>query len=164
MGYTTEFQSAIVVRPQLPNEFVSRWNEAKQGTPGKAYVASSRWDEDGQWVLDEPDMLPGVVHAAKPQAWCRWELAQWTMIETLEPVTLISWDGWEKFYDYEEWLQVLVDVIEREHGAHEYDGAMDWSGEDPDDAGRLFVERTDNQAQVVREYRSPWFDPPGWLR
>lgn len=51
----------------------------------------------------------------------------------------IEWDGGEKFYDYEEWLQYLVDKVIAPAGI-ELTGSVAYSGKDVEDVGLLLIE------------------------
>ena len=137
MGYTTEFCGTIAVTPALPLEFIERWNKATEGTPGKRYVSSYR---DG--VSDEPDMLPGFP-GRKPRAWCQWVL----VANQDDAYTGIEWDGNEKFYDYINWLQFLVAAIRNVEPDAEFEGFIEWDGEEHGDIGALRV-NADGQVEV----------------
>lgn len=136
--YSTDFAGALVVRPPLPASFLSRWNRARRGTPGREYVRSFQPIASGVHAVDAPDMLPGFAHAGKPQEWCHWKLLPGVSGDG-EHVTLVIWDGRDGFLSFHDWLQILVDVIERDVGAHVYDGRIRWCGEDPDDRGLLSI-------------------------
>ena len=164
MSYDTEFDGEIRIRPALPSEFVARWNTAREGTPGRQYVASNQFGPDGRMVHDEPDMLPGVDHPCKPQAWCPWHVTQDQTIGGRVTSTLIGAAVDRAQPEYEEWLQVLIDVIERDLGPHDYQGALIWSGEWDDDEGRLVVERDAHGARVVREWRDTYYPGGGFHR
>ena len=129
MGYQTDFEGAIAVRPALSDDFVQRWNTATEGTPGKAYVSSSQYGK-----TDYPDMLPGFEHP-DIHHWCNWEL------EADDDRTLIQWNGGENFCQYDAWLQALVDCILREFPASEFTGEIEWDGEERGDLGKLYVVR-----------------------
>ena len=56
--------------------------------------------------------------------------------------TGIEWDGGEKFYAYESWLQYLIDHFLKPWG-HVVEGVVEYQGEDPSDFGRLRVDGGD---------------------
>lgn len=59
---------------------------------------------------------------------------QWVLSKSLDR---IGWDGNEKFYDYEKWMQFVCDwLTEIGVGAN---GDLTWSGESADDVGVLSV-------------------------
>jgi hypothetical protein len=60
--------------------------------------------------------------------------------------TAIVWDETEKFYDYVEWLQYLIDNHLGPWG-YTLNGAMEWAGGDPDDQGVIHVK--DNGVQAI---------------
>jgi hypothetical protein len=51
----------------------------------------------------------------------------------------LEWDGGEKFYNYEEWLEYLIAHFFNRWG-YTLSGCVRWSGEDTDDVGTLAVE------------------------
>lgn len=74
---------------------------------------------------DDPDTIP-LPH---PNSYMQWVPGQ-----TLDS---IGWDGGEKFYEYEAWLQWLVNWL-KERGI-EAVGTIYWSGEESTDTGILNV-------------------------
>ena len=150
MSYWTEFFGVLVVRPGLPSDFVNRWNSARRGTPDREYVRSFRYVASGITQIDAPDMLPGFAHDRKPQEWCHWKVVPATS-GNRELVSLVMWDGSDNFLEYETWLQVFVDLIEREIGEHRWEGAIGWAGEETDDQGWLSIDRIGGRAVVSIE-------------
>jgi hypothetical protein len=71
----------------------------------------------------EPEGQPGL--------WCKWEPS--------EDDTEIQWSGAEKFYDYVEWLQYLIDHFLKRWG-YVLSGEVCWQGEEREDFGKIFVE------------------------
>lgn len=69
--------------------------------------------------------------ARGPDSYCQWE-------PTADGAAL-RWDGGEKFYNYVEWLQYLIDSRFGPWG-HTVTGSVKWSGEDASDNGVLTVE------------------------
>jgi hypothetical protein len=66
----------------------------------------------------------------QPGLWCQW-------IPT-EDGTAIEWDGCEKFYDYIEWLEYLIENFLKPWG-YVLEGTCEWQGEDRQDRGRIVV-------------------------
>ena len=62
--------------------------------------------------------------------WCQWE--------PTEDGTAIMWDQGEKFYDYDTWMQVIMDKFITPWGLVA-NGAITWDGEDSEDQGVLQV-------------------------
>lgn len=59
---------------------------------------------------------------------------QWVPTETLDQIV---WDGEEKFYDYDAWLQWICDLLKS--WGIESNGQLRWSGESTGDTGTLIV-------------------------
>jgi hypothetical protein len=76
------------------------------------------------------------VNPEFPGYWCQWQPSK--------DGTEIEWDGGEKFYNYEEWLEYLIQHFLEPWG-YVLNGTVKWSGEDAEDIGSITV--TDN---VVR--------------
>jgi hypothetical protein len=68
--------------------------------------------------------------SGQPGLWCQW-------IPT-EDGAGIEWDGGEKFYNYQEWLEYLVQHFLAPWGFI-LNGAVRWQGEERDDRGFLYV-------------------------
>lgn len=146
MGYSTDFVGGFNITPvlsQKDNEFLTRFSETRRmarnvgpeyGIQGEFYVDGTGYagqDRDST-VIDynsPPSTQPGL--------WCQW-------IPT-EDGTRLVWDGGEKFYDYVEWLQYLIDKILAPRG-YTITGTCEWQGEDSDDFGKIVV--TDNNVVV----------------
>jgi hypothetical protein len=68
--------------------------------------------------------------AGQPGLWCQWgpsECGQY-----------IGWDGGEKFYEYVEWLQYIIDHFLARWGL-KLNGVVRWRGECPGDRGSIVV-------------------------
>lgn len=76
-----------------------------------------------------------------PTSYCHWQLTRDCMG--------IEWDGGEKFYDYVEWLQFIVDKILAPAGLT-LSGQLEFDGEDSKDNGTISVV----DGKVVREENS----------
>ena len=70
----------------------------------------------------------GFEKAVQPGLWCQWIIKDDSLV----------WDGGEKFYNYVEWLQYLIDNFFDPLG-YELSGDIAWQGEDPDDCGVIHV-------------------------
>lgn len=66
----------------------------------------------------------------QPGLWCQW-------VPTAD-LRGLEWNQAEKFYDYTEWLQYLIDNFLKPWG-YTVTGSVDWRGEDFDDCGTLTV-------------------------
>jgi len=87
----------------------------------------------------DPEELPGY--------WCQW-------VPTNDG-TAIVWDDGEKFYNYVEWLEHIIENHLKPWG-YVLNGAVSWSGEDDDDSGTIYVK--DNAIRVVRDVIVPETD------
>jgi hypothetical protein len=66
-----------------------------------------------------------------PDSYCQWEISN----DRLH----IEWDGEEKFYDYVEWLQWLIDNKFKPAGLT-LTGSVQYDGEELEDVGTLSIE------------------------
>lgn len=73
-----------------------------------------------------------------PQAYLQWVIS--------EDGTRLEWDGSEKFYEYEEWLDYLLAECFTPWG-YKLNGEIHWNGEEPGDEGIIYVK--DNVAEAV---------------
>lgn len=129
MGYTTGFEGGFTVTPPLTDA------EAEDLS---AFANEDHRDTDDPWKGQ--DGMPGI--------WCQWVPVQsgWRTEsqrdENYAPSwDTIEWDGGEKFYDYVEWIQWLIDNKLAPTG-HVLNGSVAWQGEESDDMGRIVI--TDN--------------------
>ncbi len=93
---------------------------------------------DGHFTFDKPlddtalkafyditdDAYPG------PDSPCDWQLG--------DDNATLGWNGMEKFYHWQEWLQYIVDQILTPAGVM-MNGTVDYQGEDRDDFGQIVV-------------------------
>jgi len=87
-------------------------------------------------ILDynrEPQGQPGL--------WCQWV--------PNEDGTEIEWDGGEKFYNYVEWLEYIIDNFLKPWG-YKLNGAVKWFGEEPEDLGCIVVNDNVVKSKVAR--------------
>ncbi len=156
MGYTTDFSGWFEITPTLeekhrdylalfsggrrmkrdPVEAEKLSDPVRQvvglpiGVDGGYYVGSANLNfgqDSDPSVLNynrPPDDQPGL--------WCQW-------VPSDDGKTL-AWDEGEKFYEYAEWLQYLLDHFLIPWG-YELNGDVVWNGEDPDDRGILKIEK-----------------------
>ena len=104
MGYTTEFTGSIAVVPPLNEHeigYLRRFAAARHMTRDlDPYYCGS--DDD---VTDSgPDIRNlNEPMAEQPGLWCHWE--------PLRDGSAIEWNGQEKFYDANEWMDYLIRVF-----------------------------------------------------
>ena len=163
MGYTTYFTGQFKVTPMLTEDeadYLTAFSGSRRmkrnaklvealpdtrrikvglpvGPQGQYYVGSfddgnygqSEWSPHGYADAsitdynEEPDDQPGL--------WCQW-------VPT-EDRTGIEWNGTQKFYNYTEWLEYIIDHFLRPWGKT-VNGQVKWVGEDKNDRGLLIVE------------------------
>lgn len=73
----------------------------------------------------------------KPGYYCQWVVT--------EDGEFLEWDGNEKFYDYVEWLQWLIDNFFKSKDIV-LNGELKWNGEENGDLGKIIVK--DNVIEV----------------
>lgn len=139
MGYTTDFEGSFNITPvlsQKDNEFLTKFSETRRmarsvgseyGIEGEFYVDGTGWygqDHDNNVInYNRPPIT-------QPGLWCQW-------IPTDDGSELV-WNGGEKFYNYVEWLQYLIDKILAPRG-YTLNGECQWFGENRDDVGVIIV-------------------------
>lgn len=154
MGYTTDFDGTLSfnkpVTEQL-KEYINRfsytrrmprdnekikkiypnWRElcffGELGNKGEYFAPISNCygqDDDGT-VLD----YNGYKENVHPGLWCQW---------IINDDGDLAWDGGEKFYNYEEWLNYLIDRFFAPLG-YVLNGDITWQGEAFDDFGTIHV-------------------------
>lgn len=64
-----------------------------------------------------------------PGIWCDWHARD---------ASTLAWNGAEKFYNYVEWLNYVVDRYLKPNG-HQLNGEVTWHGEDHLDVGKIRV-------------------------
>ena len=122
MGYTTDFEGRFEVTPPL---------SANHSAYLDAFATTRRMRRNPKTTVQRDDRLR--------EAWCKW-------VPT-EDGCAIEWNGAEKFYDYVEWLEYLIEHFLGPWG-YLLNGTVSWQGEDGDDRGRLHV--TDNTVTTQR--------------
>lgn len=139
MGYTTDFEGSFNITPvlsQKDNEFLTKFSETRRmarnvgpeyGIEGEFYVDGTGWaGQDSDTTVIDYNRPPST----QPGLWCQW-------VPTDDGSELV-WDGGEKFYNYVEWLQYLIDKILAPRG-YTLNGECQWFGENRDDVGVIIV-------------------------
>lgn len=96
---------------------------------------------DGQFTFDADPTVSVVrdINALQsmdspegaPSSYCQWVVS--------EDLRGIKWDGGEKFYEYADWLQWIIDNILKPANLS-IRGSVHWRGEDATDSGHIVVE------------------------
>jgi len=85
------------------------------------------------------------VEIEYPGIWCQWRSS--------DDGKYLEWDQGEKFYNYVEWLQFLIDNYFEKWGV-QLNGQINWYGEDNGDLGQIHVTNskiTVKEGKVVYE-------------
>jgi len=157
MGYDTDFEGQFAVTPPLADNhrtYLAKFSETRR-MKRNAEMTAGRPDplreavglpvgiDGGYFVGAEgfagqeqaQDIVNGnAAPSGQPGLWCQW-------VPT-EDGTAIEWDGGEKFYDYVEWLEYLIEHFLKPWG-YRLNGEVKWQGEDMDDRGLLTVTDTE---------------------
>jgi len=154
MGYTTDFDGSVTINKKVDKAtydlLVGLHNTRRMKRDLKKLAKSlkitekealARYGKDGQLFVGATghggqDNSPDIVdYNAPPQdqpgLWCQWEIQ--------EDHKTIQWDGGEKFYNYIEWMQYLIEIILKPKG-YVVNGEIQWQGEEPEDKGIIRVE------------------------
>jgi hypothetical protein len=132
MGYSTDFYGRFDFNKALDDDTyellqglattrrMKRNVDPKYGTDGEFYI-----EDDNVGVLDynnPPSTQPGL--------WLQW-------IPTEDRLHL-EWDGGEKFYSYDEWLEYLIKAILSPRG-YTLNGTVKYQGEEYSDHGTITI-------------------------
>lgn len=152
MGYTTDFYGCLSFnKPVAPwlEEYINKFSESRRmkRDPEKIKEAFPNWGklcfngelgDEGQYFIGGEgcfgqDKDSSVIDhneppTGQPGLWCQW------VIENGE----LKWDYGEKFYNYEEWLDYLIDNFFEPLG-YMLNGDIEWQGEESDDFGIIHV-------------------------
>ena len=102
-------------------------------------IDSNFRDKDDLTVLNYNSPAPGV-----PSLWCQWIMSDHSTLE---------WNGGEKFYVYDQWLEFLIKNF-FEPAGYSLNGYVHWRREDFDDIGTIAVK--DNVMHVFQnEHLTP---------
>lgn len=96
------------------------------GAPGNV-LKSNDEDFGTYWSRHTKQIQDGLC---QPGLWCQWTIN--------EDGTCLEWDGGEKFYNYVEWLEYLIQHFFDKWGV-KLNGEITWEGEDSGDMGKIVV-------------------------
>lgn len=153
MGYMTDFRGSFKLsKPatQEQIEYLNRFSYTRRmkrdvkklnelykgefGLPGVGYGKEGEFfcKFDGNFGQSREDsIIEYNTHpSTQPGLWCQWVLTN--------DGTELEWDGREKFYNYVEWLQYIVENFFKRWGI-EINGKVKWKGEDKGDTGEIEV-------------------------
>jgi hypothetical protein len=145
MGYTTEFDGRIAIVPPLSEkeiEYINAFSDTRRmdREKGPYYVGDNTNGMNVEADVRDPNRPP----EGQPGLWCNWEV--------VEDGNFIEWNGAEKFYDAELWMQYIIDhficedpIARRENshfvflGEHMCNGEILAEGEEQGDVWKLVV-------------------------
>lgn len=156
MGYNTDFKGSLkfnkLVTPQL-KEYINRFSATRRmprnndkikelypnwkelcfmgelGYKGEYFAPDPKLTNFGQNHDDSILDYNGYTSAVHPGLWCQW------IIDNNDELV---WDGNEKFYNYEAWLDYLINHFFEPLG-YILNGDIEWQGEEIDDFGTIHV-------------------------
>lgn len=147
MGYTTDFYGSLQFnKPVAPwlVEYINEFSNTRRmkRDPEKIKELYPNWGKlcfngdlgvEGEYFIGNEDdsvLDHNSPPSTQPGLWCQWIINNNGELE---------WDGNEKFYNYEEWLNYLIDEFFEPLG-YELNGEIEWQGEEYDDLGTIHVE------------------------
>lgn len=165
MGYTTYFSGEFQFDKPVTEElkaYINKFSETRRmiRDNDKIKALYPNWEElcfngelgeNGAYFIGGGENYFGDTRDAsvidhndsgsQPGLWC-----QWIIDEDGELV----WDEGEKFYNYTEWLEYLIEHFFAPSG-YVLNGTVFYDGEESDDFGKIIV--TDNVVKVACGYR-----------
>ena len=149
MGYTTDFDGSFKINKPLDDGTFNLINglagTRRMGRRGLAF----EYGEEGEFYYDPHSDDYGQENNSniidynrppktQPGLWLQWFV--------LDDRQTIEWDQGEKFYEYVEWIEYLIDKILEPRG-YKVNGEVYWEGEDgASDIGKIEIK--DNQVKV----------------
>ena len=150
MGYTTEFKGKFLLNKALDQEtynFLKKLSETRRMKRNVSLLPEGyekynleNWGEEGEFFVDAgglcgQDRESSIVDyntppITQPGLWCHWT--------PTEDKLAIKWDDGEKFYDYIEWIEYLIDKILKPR-KYKLNGTVQWRGEEFDDIGEIQI-------------------------
>ncbi len=164
MGYQTDFEGEFTLDRPLDDEtyaFLCKLAKTRRMARDTSKLPApdadhssfgfETWGRDGAYYVhgggvygqerDASVLEPEAAPHGQPGPWCQWVPSD----DRLH----IGWDGGEKFYDYEEWLQWIVHHVLAPRGYH-LSGEIEWQGEEPSDRGKLILDRNALTVKIAR--------------
>ncbi len=154
MGYTTDFTGQFNISPVLKDDhrmYLKEFCETRRMKRNSAIADRSSdmlreivdlpiGDEGGYFVgggsgfnqkLDNSVIDHNIPPVGQPGLWCKWT-------PNMDGYA-IEWDGGEKFYNYKEWLEYIIEHFLAPWG-YILNGKVEWSGEEQGDVDVIEVE------------------------
>ena len=154
MGYSTDFYGSLQFnKPVAPwlVEYINKFSETRRMKRDPEKIKelfpdygkmcfNGELGDDGEYFIgglgfcgqtqDESVIDHNTPPKTQPGLWCQWIIN--------EKDNCLEWDGGEKFYNYEEWLEYLIDNFFEPIG-YILNGDIEWQGEEYDDLGTIHV-------------------------
>lgn len=154
MGYTTDFFGSLEFnKPVAPwlAEYINKFSNTRRmkRDPEKIKEMFPNWGElcfNGELGCEGAYFVGGLgfmgqntdmsvidqnePSSDQPGLWCQWVIN--------EKNNCLEWNGHEKFYNYEAWLDYLIDNFFEPLG-YVLNGDIEWQGEESDDIGTIHV-------------------------
>ena len=151
MGYSTDFNGILKFDKELTvtdYNFLKKLSETRR----MGRNVDEKYGVEGEFYVDGGDNDASVINVNSPPKTQPGLWLQWT---PTEDGWGLKWDGGEKFYNYVEWLEYLIEKVIEPRG-YILNGEVEWYGEDRDDAGKITVKDniiTIQEAKTVYEER-----------
>ena len=155
MGYTTDFYGSFSFNKPVTKElaeYINKFSGTRRmiRNPEEIKKAFPNWEDycfngnlgfegeyfvggDGFFGQNHDDSIINYNQppATQPGLWCQWVVS--------DDGSSLEWDGGEKFYSYDAWLEYLIINFFAPLG-YVLNGEVEFQGEDYDDFGAIIVE------------------------
>jgi hypothetical protein len=153
MGYTTDFNGQFDLNKPLDSDTHSLLDGlnrtrrmGRKGLDPKLYGVEGEFYVQGDDPLGN-NMNDKSVIDYQPGLWCQWR--------PTPDGEHIEWDEGEKFYNYVEWIEYIINSILAPRG-YVLSGDVSWQGEDSDDVGIISIRNNVVKTKVGRiTYAAP---------
>lgn len=160
MGYTTYFSGQFAITPPLSKEqvdYLVAFSEQRRMTlnlkviesipdPKREAVGLPIGEQGCYFVaVNGQPAWHGIADynsppSGQPGLWCDWT--------PTDDGSGLEWNGGEKFYDYTEWLEYIVEHFLQPWG-RVLSGSVEYRGEEADDRGTIYAK--DNKIELVED-------------
>lgn len=161
MGYTTEFEGQIKINPPLNSDeinYLKKFNDTR-----RMMRKNGPYFVDGSGMMGQGEDKDIIEYNSPPEGqpglWCQWT--------PTEDGTAIEWDGGEKFYASEEWMEYIIkhfigsnpiaptkETTLQFLKPHTLNGVIEAQGEDDEDHWFLVVEDNEVFSFTEEEYEA----------
>ena len=158
MGYTTDFKGRFKFNKPISKElaeYINLFSDTRHMRRNNQILKKlyPNWQDrcffgclgkEGEFFLDpeydysndESIIDRNEPSSTQPGLWCQWEISS--------DRKYLQWNGGEKFYNYIEWLQYIIEnFIKTDPNEYVLNGKVHWQGEDPEDKGILEVKNNE---------------------